>query len=61
MVKDPVKHSGGKNRIAHHLSPLRDLLVGGKDNGRRLVGITDEGEEAVRLRALSECIRSRRL
>ena len=47
MVKYPVKHGGGKHRVSHHLSPLLNLLVGGKDDGGRLIGVTDESEEAV--------------
>ena len=56
MVKYPVKHGGGKHRVSHHLSPLRNLLVGGKDDGGRLIGVTDESEEAVRLRTRYRCV-----
>ena len=49
MLQDSVQQCSGKNRISHHLCPVRNLLVGGKDQGRRLVGITDKGKEPVRL------------
>ena len=51
MVENPVQHGSGKYRVAHHLRPVHDLLVGGKDNGGCLVGITDEGKEPVGLAA----------
>ena len=56
MVKDSVQHGCGKNRITHHLGPLGDLLVGGKNDRRRLVRITDEGEEPVGLRSADRCV-----
>ena len=52
MMKYPIQHGGGQNRITHHLCLLRDLLVGGEDDGGSLVGIANEGEEAVRLCSL---------
>ena len=56
VVKDSVQHGCGKNRITHHLGPLGDLLVGGKNDRRRLVRITDEGEEPVSLRSADRCV-----
>ena len=49
VMQDPIQHGSGENRVTHHLCPLRDLLVGGEDDGCGLVGVADEGEEAVRL------------
>jgi hypothetical protein len=39
MMKDPVKESGGKDRIPHHLRPFRNSLVGSEDNGGVFIGI----------------------
>ena len=47
MVKYSVKQCRGKNGITHHLSPVSDLLVGGKDDGRSFISVADEGEETV--------------
>lgn len=47
VVKYPVKQRRGKNGITHHLGPVGDLLVGGKDDGRSLVSVADKGEETV--------------
>ena len=47
MVKYPVKHGSRQNRVTHHLRPLGDLLVCGKDDRGGLVGVADKGEEAV--------------
>ena len=49
MVKDPVKHGGGKNWVSHHLSPLGDFLVGCKDDGGSLISIAYECKEPVGL------------
>ena len=49
MVEYPVEQCGGKDRIPHHLSPIRYLFVGGKDNGGGLIGIAYKCEEAVGL------------
>ena len=51
MVQYPVKHGGCKHWVAHHFSPLRDLLIRGKNDRGCLVGIADEGEESVDLTA----------
>ena len=51
MVKDAIKHRSGKYWIPHHLRPVHDLFVCGKDNGRCLIGITDKCEEPVGLAA----------
>ena len=59
-MKDSVQHGCGKNRITHHLGPLGDLLVGGKNDRRRLVRITDEGEEPVSLRSADRCVSDRK-
>ena len=56
MVKDPVKHSCGEDGVAHHLSPIDNLLVCRKDDGRRFIGIADEGEESVGLSPADRCI-----
>ena len=49
MVKDTIKHGRSQDRVSHHFSPLRDLLVGREDDRSGLVGIADEGEESVGL------------
>ena len=49
MVKDPVQESCGKYRVTHHLCPVHDLFVGGKDDRGGLVGVAYKGEEPVRL------------
>ena len=56
MVQDPVQHRGGKHRISHHLCPVNDLFVGGKDDGTGFIGITDKCEKAVGLSAADRCI-----
>ena len=47
MMQDPVQHRSGKYRITHHLSPVNDLFVGGKDDGTGFIGITDKCEKPV--------------
>ena len=49
MLQDPVQQRSGQDRISHHLSPVSNLLVGCKDQGGCLVGITDKGKEPVSL------------
>ena len=49
VMQNPVQHGCRQDGIAHHLSPVSDLLVRCKDDRVRLVGITDEGEEPIRL------------
>ena len=49
MVKDPIQHGCGEDRVPHHLCPFRDLLVRRKDDRAGLIGITYKGEEAVGL------------
>ena len=56
MVQDPVQHRSGKYRITHHISPVNDLFVGGKDNGTGFIGITDKCEKPVCLSAADRCI-----
>jgi len=51
MMEDPAQQGGSKYGVPHHLSPVYDLLVGGKDNGRGFIGVADEGEEPVGLAA----------
>ena len=38
MVQDPVQHRSGKYRITHHLSPVNDLFIGGKNDGTGFIG-----------------------
>ena len=45
MVQDPVQHRGGKHRISHHLCPVNDLFVGGKDDGTGFIGVADKCEK----------------
>ena len=40
-------HGGGKYRIPHHLCPVHNLHVGGKDGRGSLVGDADKGKEPV--------------
>ena len=56
MVQDPVQHCSGKYWIPHHLSPVNDLFVGGKDDGTGFIGVTDKCEKAVCLSAAYRCI-----
>lgn len=56
MVQDPVQHRSGKYRIPHHLSPVNDLFVGGKDDGTGFIGITDKCEKPVCLSAADRCV-----
>jgi len=49
MLQNSVQESCGQDRITHHLCPVRNLLVGRKDQGRCLVGITDKGKEPIGL------------
>ena len=56
MVKDTIQHSCGKHRIAHHLSPLGDLLVSSKDDRGRFIRIAYESEEAISLSPADRCI-----
>ncbi len=56
MVQDPIQHRGGKHRISHHLCPVNDLFVGGKDDGTGFIGVTDKCEKAVCLFAAYRCI-----
>ena len=56
MVQDPVQHCSGKYRIPHHLSPVNDLFVGGKDDGTGFIGITDKCEKPVCLSAADRCV-----
>ena len=56
MVQDPVQHCSGKYWIPHHLSPVNNLFVGGKDDGTGFIGVTDKCEKAVCLSAAYRCI-----
>ena len=41
MMQDPIQHCCRQNGIAHHLSPVHDLLVRRKDERGSLIGVTD--------------------
>ena len=56
VVKDPIQHGCGEDRVPHHLCPFRDLLVRRKDDRAGFVGITYKGEEAVGLGPADRCI-----
>ena len=47
MVEDPIQHRSCKHRVAHHLRPVNDLLVGGKDDGAGFIGIADKSKKTV--------------
>ena len=47
MVEDPIQHRSCKHRVAHHLSPVNDLFVGGKDDGAGFIGIADKSKKTV--------------
>ena len=49
MVEDPVQHGSCKHWIPHHLCPVNNLLIGGKDDGAGFIGVADKGKKAVRL------------
>ena len=56
MVQDPVQHRGGKHRISHHLCPVNDLFVGGKDDGTGFIGVADKCEKTIRLSAADRSV-----
>ena len=45
MVEDPVQHGSCKHWIPHHLCPVNDLLIGGKDDGAGFIGVADKGKK----------------
>lgn len=45
MVEDPTPHGSCKHRVAHHLCPVNDLLVGGKDDGVGFIGVADKSKK----------------
>ena len=49
MVEYPVQQGCGQHWVAHHLRPVHNLLVCGKDNGGGLIGVADKGKEPVGL------------
>ena len=49
MLQNTIQKGCGQDRITHHLCPVRNLLVGRKDQGGCFVGITDKGEEPIGL------------
>ena len=56
MVQDPVQHRGGKHRISHHLCPVNDLFVGGKDDGTGFIGVADKCEKTIRVSAADRSV-----
>lgn len=56
MVEDPVQHGSCKHWIPHHLCPVNDLLIGGKDDGAGFIGVADKGKKAVRLSTADWCV-----
>ena len=56
MMQDPVQHRSGKYRITHHLSPVNDLFVGGKDDGTGFIGVADKCEKTIRLSAADRSV-----
>ena len=56
MVEDPVQHGGCKCWIPHHLCPVNDLLIGGKDDGAGFICVADKGKKAVRLSTADWCV-----
>ena len=56
MVEDPIQHRSCKHRVAHHLRPVNDLLVGGKDDGAGFIGVADKSKKAVRLPTADRCV-----
>jgi hypothetical protein len=45
VVEEPVEDGGGDDRVAEHLAPLGEALVGGQDHAAALVASRDQGEE----------------
>lgn len=56
MVEDPIQHGSCKHWVAHHLCPVNDLLVGGKDDGAGFIGVADKSKKAVRLPTADRCV-----
>ena len=51
-----IQHGSYKHKVAHHLCPVNDLLVGGKDDGAGFIGVADKSKKAVRLPTTDRCV-----
>ena len=47
MVENPIQHGSSEKWIPHHLCPVNDLFVGGKDDGTGFIGIADKSKKTV--------------